>query len=122
MKHLLQFPAELISYKTYATKRNVSCTFELQEELAPEQVAQLLSAHGQTGWLVFNPNETRLVETDIPVEPVHETEQKTKSQRLRSVLHVRWKRLQEPRPLFSMFYDVEMERIINREKEQLPPL
>lgn len=119
MKDLLQFPAELISHKTYATKHNVSVVFELQENLIPAELAYLLSAKGSTGWLVFNPNEKRLDVTDIPVESLHETEKKTKSQRLRATIFVWWQSEGQPGD-FPNFYDAKMEKLIDFVKAKLP--
>jgi len=119
MKDLLQFPAELINHKTYATKANVSIVFELQENLISDELAKLLSAKGKTGWLVFNPNESKLEVEDIPVEPVHETEKKSKSQRLRATMFVWWKSEGQPGD-FPNFYDAKMEQLIDFVKAKLP--
>ena len=70
MKDLLQFPAELINYRTYTTKRNVQIQFELQEDLQPEHIAQLLASKGMTGWMVFSPTEQQVRPEDIPEAPV----------------------------------------------------
>lgn len=117
---LLQFPAELVSYKTYATKSNVQVNFELQEALLPEHIATLLSAKGQTGWLVFSPTGTRIKPEEIPEMPVKEKTGKTQSQRLHSVLFVYHKTLGITES-FDSFYQNYMEKVIDSIKAKLPP-
>ena len=121
MKELLQFPAELVSHKTYATKHNGSIMFELQENIEPEGLSKLLSAKGKTGYLVFNPTmDEKLEVEDIPDEQIHETETKTKSQRLRSTLFVYWKQNKVTTP-FPAYYDTYMEKKIDEIKDKLLP-
>ena len=121
MKNLLQFPAELTSYKTYQTKSEVQVSFELQDMLNAEQIAKLLACKGATGWLVFNPNEDRLEVTDIPTEPVKEKDGKSKSERLYNVLFVYWKECTDKTTPFDRFRDDHMEKIIESIKAKLPP-
>jgi len=119
-KELLQFPAELVTYKTYATKRNVQVSFELQEELDPNHIAKLLAGKGKTGWLVFNPSETRIEIKDVPDEPVRETASQSPSKRLRSVLFVYWKECTKQTQTFDYFYDEYINKIIENVKSKLP--
>lgn len=118
MNELLQFPAELISYKTYQTKQELQVSFELQE-LAAEDLAKLISNKGKTGYLVFSPNRN-IEAQDVPTEPVKETEQKTHSQRLRSILFVYWKHMKLPND-FESYYNNYMETAIQSIKDKLPP-
>lgn len=125
MNKLIQFPAELTTYKTYATKPNVQVSFELQEALEPQHIAQLLSAKGQTGWLVFSPTQTQVRPEDIPEIPVEPNLGKTPTQRLYSVLFVYFKHLQTEKILkddvnFNHWREDYMEKIIDMVKAKLP--
>jgi hypothetical protein len=115
---IIQFPAELVSYKTYATKSNVQVSFELQEALEPEHIAKLLAGKGMTGWLVFSP-QGRVTVEDIPEAPVRETGSKTPSQRLRAVLFVLYKEMKRSES-FESFYEGYIERVIDNIKLKLP--
>jgi len=120
MKDLIQLPCELLDFRTYATKQTVRISFETQEALDTEHLAQLLQHKGKTGWLVFSPSEQQVRLDDIPDEPVNEPNVKTPSQRLRSVLWVYYKSLERQEP-FDTFYTNYVERVIDAIKEKLPP-
>lgn len=125
MKDLLQFPAELINYRTYTTKRNVQIQFELQENLSPEHIAQLLKSKGMTGWLVFSATDQQVRPEEIPEMPVEPKGGKTPSQRLYNVLFVLFKSLQEEGRLdkttnFNHWREDYMEKVIDMVKAKLP--
>ena len=125
MKNLLQFPCELINYRTYTTKRNVQIQFELQENLQPEHIAQLLASKGMTGWMVFSPTEQQVRPEDIPEAPVEPKNGKTPSQRLYNTLFVLFKSLQDEGRIeqgvnFNHWREDYMEKIIDMVKAKLP--
>ena len=123
-KKLLKFPAELISHKTYATKQNISLVFELQENLVPDELAQLLGAKGKTGHLVFNPTlDGALTIEDIPMSAV-EPGTKSPSKRLRNTLFRLWEHKKsqgEDVGSSDAFYLNQMEKFIDHVKQHLPP-
>ena len=123
--NLLQFPAELINYRTYTTKRNVQIQFELQENLNPESIAQLLSAKGMTGWMLFSPTENQIRPEDVPDVPVEPKSGKTPTERLYNTLFVLFKHLQDEKRIaqdsnFNRWREDYMERIIDGVKVHLP--
>jgi hypothetical protein len=117
---MIQFPAELQSFKTYATKLSVAIVFETQEALNPNDLAQLLSSKGKTGWLLFKPTEQVIDVSEIPDEPVREKHQKSQSQRLRNVQYRYWELVLNKVGDFNTWQTNEMERLIDVYKEKLP--
>jgi len=115
---LLQFPAELISYKTYQTKQELQVSFELQELAAPD-LAKLISCKGQTGYLVFSPSR-HVNPADIPKQEIKEKAGKTPSERLYNILFVYWKHLGLTMD-FNTYYNQYMETAIQSIKDKLPP-
>ena len=117
---MMQYPAELQSFKTYATKQSVSIVFETQEALDPNDLAQLLSSKGATGWLLFKPTEQAIDEKEIPDEPVKEKETKSQTQRLRNTMFVYWKKVLNEQGDFEVWRTNYMEKLIDSFKEKLP--
>ena len=93
-------------------------------ELAPEQLA-LLNQYGDNktfGYFFFKP-ETGITQDEIDKLEVPEVKpefkgEKTPSQRLRNVIYVFWEK-QGAKGDFETFYKRQMERLINKIKEQL---
>jgi len=86
-------------------------------ELPSEVGAKLLDLRRQYGWLLFCP-ETN-TEIEIPTEPPREFKQdKTPSQRLRSVLYIWWTQLGSEGD-FEVFYREKMEATIDHVKGKL---
>lgn len=84
-------------------------------ELSVEDKAKVMQFHNRTGYLLFKANE--IEEQDVPKTQA-EMNTKTPSQRLRAVLFVYWQQ-QGIKEEFDIFYQREMEKIINEWKEKL---
>ncbi len=87
-------------------------------ELTLDQRATLLGLHGKNVRCMLEP-------IDVPVagmdEVTTEIDQKTPCQRLRAVLFVRFKNIDEKGCDFETFYRQQMERIISGYKEKYLP-
>lgn len=101
----------------FKVDRSMSLTFHTPE-LPTEEKQTLIEMIGEEGWLYFGKNEVDL--KDIPKAQA-EPNDKTPSQRLRSVLYVYWKQKGDVDlyPRFPDFYDSMMEKFIENIKEKL---
>ena len=95
---------------------SLKITFETQE-IDDERGAALLGMRNKIGWVVFAPNGTPHVE--VPDELATEFKNdKSPSQRLRSVLYIYWKQ-EGQRGTFDDFYRMKINRWIEAIKEKL---
>lgn len=86
------------------------------QEIETKDFADIDAYRGQMGWLMFKPNE--FSEADIPKDNA-DVEGKTHSQRLRSVLYVLHQQNGGDPKDFRQFYEQQMERFIDKVKDQL---
>lgn len=94
--------------------RSCKLTFETRE-LSNQEFLALRDIRGNNGWLAFSLNEIQ--DDEIP-KSVAEVGAKSHSQRLRSVLFIKWK--QEKSLLdFDVWYKAKMEGLIANIKNKL---
>jgi hypothetical protein len=87
------------------------------QELMPEDEAEVLRLKRQLGYFVFSVAEA-ITEKDVPTEQL-ETNEKSPSARLRSVLWVLWEKKGGKPEDFEAYYKKKMEQIITRVKETI---
>lgn len=97
--------------------KSVSLRFTTNLEISNQDFAEMDLYVGQAGWATFSPNEISLA--DLPKEDAPD-QSKSKATRLRNVLYVRWETLTDKKVPFDIFYDTNMEKLIERLKEDLP--
>lgn len=85
------------------------------QEMEGESEVELFKLRKKTGWFLFAENPDDLQVDDL--EPV-EVDEKTPSQRLRSVLYVYWK-AKGSKKTFNSFYNDYMEKLIETLKERV---
>ena len=102
--------------------RTYKLTFETQE-LTPDQLAWMGSCLNYPGYLAFNKDVFKKEQEDAlkEVKVDYDNPEKSKSQRLRSVLFVLWKQHPEGYDTFDRFYDFRMEQFITHVKNKLDP-
>jgi hypothetical protein len=113
---MFQIPAQITKVTTLkdgSTQMVIEC-----QELPPSEMAEVFTLRGDLGWFVFSANA--LSEKDIPKEEAPELNQKSQSQRLRSVLYLYWEKCTKKNPDFKRFYEQWYEKKINEVKELLP--
>ncbi len=92
------------------------------QEIDPDSKALVMDLHNKLGHFVFSASDDIIREEDIPTEPLEE-DQKTPSQRLRSVMFVYWKKINEPNPIpavsFDAFYKQQVEKYIDLIKRKI---
>lgn len=88
------------------------------QEMHAEHMTELFSLKNSIGWFFFHPSPIKEIDTDALPEIKVEKGQKTKGQRLRAVLFIRWSQV-KPSMTFEEYYNERMERFIENEKLQL---
>lgn len=107
--------------------KSVSLTFVTQLEQTSEQFMEIDEKIGDSGLLFFKSSGNLTKEEIKELDNTEiEVEGKTKSQRLRNVLHVYWNQNKEGMDeiyfkSFNNFYASEMEKIIEHYKGKLEP-
>lgn len=100
-------------------RKDGSCSLSFDtRELSAEEIFTIMSLRNTEGWLCYAPNENEL---EIPEEKA-EIEEKTASERLRSVLFVLYKQETEKGKfigLFETFRKEKMEKLIEMIKSKL---
>jgi hypothetical protein len=110
------FAAQLLKVAS-KQDRTYALTFNTRE-LRGIDAANLLGNLMDEGWLLWSPDETP-EETDVPDEKADSmTGTKTQAQRLRGTLWHLWEQGGKKGD-FESFYRTQMERFIERVKEQL---
>ena len=66
--------------------RSVKLSYETRE-LSPQEIMTLMSMENEEGWLLFSTNRDEVQEDDIPEEDA-ELNQKSQSERIKSVLYI----------------------------------
>lgn len=85
------------------------------QELQPAEKTVVLEKQGQFGWFLFA--EQAFDEDELELEAIRkDIGGKSHSQRLRSVLYVRYKSLNRPDISFEQYYSRRMEQFIDHEK------
>lgn len=87
-------------------------------ELSAEEMAKLFALKGQAGRFVFAPAEAEEIEVEVPEIPKEFKDDKSPSQRLRSVMFIVWKQGSQTMD-FNQWYSTKMEATINKYKEQI---
>jgi len=118
MNMLLQIPAQIEKIETLSdgSIKIVSIT----QELTPDDMTTLFALRNKLGWMLFK--ETRIKEEDlvkIPDEVKEFKEDKTPSQRLRSVLWINWRDNTGQKEDFNTYYGKVVESIIKQFKSKL---
>lgn len=85
-------------------------------EVTKAQKVELIEYYQSFGWLMFAANEHQ--ESDIPKDNAKRDGGKSPSQRLRACLFVYWTQLGRKGD-FEAFYDQQLEKVINKVKENL---
>lgn len=97
--------------------RSIRVTFDTQETITPETIAELFEMRDKVGWLFFLDNpEAQIDKTKLPKFKM-DGEYKTPGERLRATLYRVWELNKVGE--FETFYASEMERIISHYKEKL---
>src|SRR5215203_4633211 len=96
--------------------RSVSLRFSSTLELGTADFAELDRLTPSTGWLLFSQNE--FDEADVPSEDAPGDE-KSPSQRLRSVLFIDWQQNTDQSEDFNAYYRRKIETLITKVKERL---
>jgi len=111
----VQFAAQLTKIET-RTDGSIKITAETQE-LNGSDMAELFSYRSALGYITFTPNAESKV--DAPSLRV-KLDGKSKAERLRNVLYVKWEQSgKQEYDVFDLYYDVQMERMINQIKDTL---
>ena len=107
--------------------KSVSLTFVTQLEQSSEQFMEIDEKIGDSGLIFFKSSGNLTKEEIKELDNTEiEVEGKTKSQRLRNVLHVYWNQNKEGMDeicfkSFNNFYASEMEKLIEHYKGKLEP-
>jgi hypothetical protein len=96
--------------------RSVSIRFSSTLELGTVEFAELDRLTPSTGWLLFSANE--FDDTDVPTEDAP-GDDKSPSQRLRSVLFIDWQQNTDRSEDFKAYYRRKIESLITKVKERL---
>ncbi len=93
-------------------------------ELTPQQLTALGVSLQHFGYMAFKKEEFTQDELDLvdSLKTEYDGATKSKSQRLRNVLHCYWKHEPKGYEVFDDFYNHHMERFINHVKSKLPNL
>lgn len=96
-------------------------SFETQEVVDTISLAHIITTNpNMLGKLAFAQREYQIQPEDVEAPEAIPKETKTPSQRLRSVLFVWWSQHKPPaHPTFETFYEVQMNRLIEKTKEGL---
>ena len=118
-QQIFQIPADVSKITTTAIN-TIKLTFETQE-MSAESAALIWKLREKHGWLFFAETPIDVDDLKIPDSSPEFKEDKTPSQRLRSVLFVYWKQLKSEQD-FDLFYKSHIEKLIEQIKERLEPL
>ena len=98
------------------SRKDRSFRLEFETRELGSDAATLFSMLHTEGWLLYAPNEADIDSVDVPETKADAgTAQKTPGQRLRAVLFIYWKELDEPGD-FEEFYRMRIERTIDSYK------
>ena len=120
MDEILQVPAIFTKAETMAHK-SLKLVFNTQENLTDEQVAKIMAQHEKLGWLTFLVSERKIEPEDLlklPELPQEKTK-KSQGQRLHAVLYLWHEKNGGKKDDFPLFYETQMEKLINQVKDKL---
>lgn len=112
---IIQVPVTLDSANR-KKDRSVKLSFTTTREISTEEYLTIDEYYQSIGWLLFKENEFN--DEDVPKEQA-ESDTKTPSQRLRSVLYVYHLENGGAPETFRQFYEASLEKYINNVKEKL---
>ena len=98
--------------------RGMRLTIDTQENLTPEQKAEVFNLYESLGWFFFLTEPTAVIKKDELPEIHLEQGEKSPGQRLRAVLWRSWEQAGK-KDDFELFYRRFMERVIEQVKEKL---
>lgn len=112
-------PAQINGVRTLADG-TVKLDVLIARELPAAEMAVLFEARKQgLGYFLFSPNE--IEEAVIPKEKADASfEGKTPSQRMYSVMYLRWRELTNQATPFDIYYREQMEWLLGKLKQDLP--
>ena len=119
MRNMLLTGAILDGYRSLKDK-SLKITFSTQE--ASPELLQQIGVHNQTfGFLAFKKDDFKQSEIDMMegLKSNYEDTGKSKSQRLKAVLHVNWTQKSEGYKVFDDYYNSKMETLITHFKGKL---
>jgi len=111
------FQAPAILTGVRATNDNGLALSFRTNELSNEEKVTAMQFHQSFGYVLFRQNQ--FAEADVPDTDAPTDEDKTPSQRLRSVLYILFQQKGEPGTNFELFYRDQMNRAIERVKRLL---
>jgi len=114
---LKTFQAPAILTGVRATNDNGLALSFRTNELSNEEKVTAMQFHQKFGFVLFRENQ--FAEVDMPDTDAPTDEDKTPSQRLRSVLYILFQQKGEPGTNFELFYRDQMNRAIERVKRLL---
>jgi hypothetical protein len=113
---LIQVPAQIIDFKP-RPDRSYKVVFETRQ-LSGDEVSLLADNFQGEGWLLFKPNGEINI-ADVPKDEA-DAGNKTPSQRIRSVIYVKWEQTGR-KGSFNDYYHTVTSKIIEFLKDQLEP-
>lgn len=109
---MITLPAQL---NPISRRKDRSCKLSWEtRELTPSEIMTLMAMEGTEGWLVFAPSKEQIDIDEIPTEKP-ELNQKTQSERLRSVIYVHYKQAVEDGLYVGLpetFYQEQMIKVV----------
>jgi len=111
------FQAPAILTGVRATNDNGLALSFRTNELSNEEKVTAMAFHQRFGWILFRENQ--FAEVDVPDTDAPNDEDKTPSQRLRSVLYILFQQKGKPGENFEAFYRLNLEKAIERVKRLL---
>lgn len=116
-KNVIQFAAQIDGARV-KKDRTMVVDFNTQE-MTPDDAAHIFEMFEKHVWVAVSETEVSPDDLNIP-ESIAEKGDKSPSQRLRSVLFVYWKQNEKKiNKTFNVFYDGQMEKIIDYMKDKL---
>jgi hypothetical protein len=116
VKTIIQMPVTWDG-ATRRKDKSVSLRFSTVAEVSNQDFAEMDRQMNSAGWLLFKPNESVDI-AEVPSEDARSDMQKRPSQRLRGVIYRIWEASGASGD-FEVFYRAYMEKVIDREKENL---
>ena len=115
---MFQVQAQVDGVKTLKNN-TLKISLETQDisMFTPEEIAELFRLNEKTVWVALKEQPVKVEELDIKPAPKEKNE-KTPSERLRSVIYVYWEQNGKPDD-FDTFYKKQMEKIIGFVKDKL---
>ena len=116
MSEVFQVPSTL--YKVTSMSHWWRLIFDTQENVTPQTMSTVLGWMNQLGHLTFAIRQIEAQDLlDLP--EIKTDDRKPPSQRMRAVLYRSWEKDNRGHKEFTVYYEVRMEQIINKLKEQL---